>query len=195
MRADHHHFVAQPRIRARNLGDDVVAERILGEVAALDVDAHLDRHVIFEKSNEIVVMLTGDDDRRHRVRSGVARLQEDRPVLAATRLEHRANADVVQQLGDALRFARAPPRPPPAPGAPPRPPRCPAGAGATAGGAFGAVGLIRSSRMNVVINGCVSTIAPLSRSRILSSESYDNPAIYSGVPTISPFVDSDHASG
>ena len=54
---------------------------------------------------------------------------------------------------------------------------------------------MRSSRMNVVIIGCVITIAPLRRSRILSSESYDSPAMNSGVPTISPFVDSDHASG
>ena len=51
----------------------------------------------------------------------------------------------------------APPRPPPRP---PRPAR--RGCGGTAGGASGAVGLMRSSRMKVVISGCVSTIAPLS---------------------------------
>jgi hypothetical protein len=81
---------------------------------------------------------------------------------------------------------------PPRPAAPPRPPRP---AGTTAGGASAAVGFTRSSRMNVVIIGCVMTIAPLSLPRILSSESYGSPAISIGVPTTSPLVDADQASG
>ena len=62
VRADHHDLVAQLGIGARKLGDDVVAARVLGEVPTLDVDANLDGNAIFEKSNEIVVMLAGHDD-------------------------------------------------------------------------------------------------------------------------------------
>ena len=54
---------------------------------------------------------------------------------------------------------------------------------------------MRSSRMNVVIIGAVITIAPLSRARSLSSESALMPAMSIGVPTTSPFVDGDQASG
>jgi hypothetical protein len=51
------------------------------------------------------------------------------------------------------------------------------GWGGTDAGASAAVGLMRSSRMKVVIIGCVITIAPRSRSRIRSSESADSPAM------------------
>ena len=126
--ADHHDLVAQRRVGAGQLGDHVVAARVLREVAALDVDPDRHRNAIFQKSNEVVVMLARDDDRRDGVRAGVARLEKDRSVFAAARLEHRAHADVVQQRGDPLRFTSGPPRPPP-----PRPPR-PA-AGGVGGGA------------------------------------------------------------
>ena len=49
--------------------------------------------------------------------------------------------------------------------------------------------------MKFVIIGCARTIAPLSAPRIFSSESDDSPAMRIGVPTISPFVGADHASG
>ena len=65
----------------------------------------------------------------------------------------------------------------------------------TDGGASGAVGLMRSSRMKVVIIGCVITIFPFNEPAIFASESAEMPAISTGVPTMSPFVDGDHASG
>ena len=107
MGADHHDLVAQLGIGAGNLRDDVVAARVLGEVAPLDVDADLHGNAIFEKSNEVVVVLASHDDRWHGVGAGVARLEEDRSVLAAARLQHRADSGVVQQLRDALRLALA----------------------------------------------------------------------------------------
>ena len=54
-------------------------------------------------------------------------------MLAAARLEHRADADVVQQLGDALRLALAA-----ASAAAPATTRAPGRLAATGGGAFGA---------------------------------------------------------
>ena len=127
-------------------------------------------------------MLPGDDDGGHRVRAEVARLHEDRSVLAAARLEHRADARVVQYRLDLLRLGR------PAAAAHRLGRRRRGGGGTCRRLPLGPNGSTRSSRMKVVIMGCARTIAPLSAPRIFSSESDDSPAMRIGVPTISPFV-------
>jgi hypothetical protein len=74
VRSDHHDLVAEGWVRARQLGDDVVAARVLRKIPALDVDANGDRHSIFQKTNEIIIMFAGDDDGRDGVGARVARL-------------------------------------------------------------------------------------------------------------------------
>src|SRR3954451_22367368 len=93
---DHDDFVLQLRIRPRQLGDDVIATRVMREITSLNVDPNLDRHAVFEKTNEVVVVLSRDHDRGDGVCPGVPRLEEDRTVLATAGLENGPDADLAK---------------------------------------------------------------------------------------------------
>ena len=95
------------RVRTRQLGDDVVAARVGGEILRVYLNAYPYGYAVLQHANEVVVVLPGDDDGRHLVRAEVARLHEDRSVLASARLEHRADAGVVQYRLDLLRLGRS----------------------------------------------------------------------------------------
>ena len=106
--ADHHDLVAQRRIGARQLREDVVGVAAVGVVERrLHVDAQLHRDVVLQHAGDHVVVLGAERHRRHGARTAVASGDEDRSVLAGARLQHHRRAGITHHLGHALRRARA----------------------------------------------------------------------------------------
>ena len=101
VRADHDDLGLQLRIRCRaDPGDHVVAVGIVGDEMRLHVDAQLDGHAAFEHARDHVVVLAGQDHRRHCVLALIAAEDEDGPVLALAGLELDADARLAHRLGD-----------------------------------------------------------------------------------------------
>jgi hypothetical protein len=111
MRAEHHDFVLEPGIGARNLGEDVVGVAISVEEARLHVHAQLHRHAALEQPRDHVVVLADEHDLRQQVVGRIAAgLHEQRAVLAAARTKQDASASGSNRGVDALLRRRRPAR-------------------------------------------------------------------------------------
>jgi len=101
--ADEHHLIAQRRIAAGNLGDDVVAVAVLLEVACPQFDAQRHRTSFRGQSRDHVVLLTGHDDRGHRVGgSGASAGDTDRAVAIRARAQCYGDAHFLEQLSQVV---------------------------------------------------------------------------------------------
>ena len=94
--AEQHDLVLQHRIRSRQVGNDVVAVRIVGEKARLHVDLELDGNAALHHSRDHVVVLPREHHRRDRVVAKVASKDEYGTVLPGARAHDSTDARVMQ---------------------------------------------------------------------------------------------------
>ena len=105
-----HNLIAQRRIRARDLGEDVVAVPVVLEISRPQLYAQRHRFPRRRQAGDHVVLLAGHDDRRNRIRRGRPIAGDaDRAVPVRARPERHGRTGPLQQ-GHQVGVRRGAPR-------------------------------------------------------------------------------------
>ena len=103
MRTEHHDFIFQSWISARQFGDDVVAVFVVIIEPGLQIHAQFHRHSELHHARDQIVVLSGEDNAGQRVGSIVPAEDEHCSVHAHARSQYDTWTFLAQHLSQGLR--------------------------------------------------------------------------------------------